>query len=88
MDVELHWGVGEGGSEGAENHFAAICSVDAPTKSVGYASSSRDGDPFGLEKTEKIEQIEIRWPSGIVQKLEDVPSYQVLLVREADRSTR
>jgi predicted dithiol-disulfide oxidoreductase (DUF899 family) len=30
-EPELHWRVGEEGSEGAENHFAAMCGVDAPT---------------------------------------------------------
>jgi hypothetical protein len=55
------------------------------TTSVGYASSSRDGVRFGLAEIEKIEQIEIFWPSGIVQKLKGVQTNQVLPVREPDR---
>jgi len=52
------------------------------TTSVGYASSSYHGVHFGLGKTEKIDKIEIGWPSGKVQVLRDVPADQVLQVRE------
>jgi hypothetical protein len=52
------------------------------TTSLGYGSSSRGAVHFGVENTERIERIEIRWPSGIVQMLEDVPTNQVLRVRE------
>ena len=52
------------------------------TSAVGYASSSHAGVHFGLAKVEKIPKIEIRWPSGTVQVLEDVKANQVLTVRE------
>jgi hypothetical protein len=55
------------------------------TTAVGYASSSHFGVHFGLGNKQKIEEIEIRWPSGIVQVLKDVKPNQVLQVRESAR---
>jgi enediyne biosynthesis protein E4 len=52
------------------------------TTAMGYASSSHFGVHFGLGKTAKIEEIEIRWPSGIVQKLQNVVVDEVLKVEE------
>jgi hypothetical protein len=49
---------------------------------AGYSSSSHDGVHFGLGKIEKVERIEIRWPSGAVQVLKDVKADQVLKVTE------
>ncbi len=55
------------------------------TTAVGYASSSHQGVHFGTGKAEKIEKIEIRWPSGAVQVLTDVAPNQSLEVREPER---
>ena len=52
------------------------------TSAVGYASSSHFGVHFGLGKTAVIDEIEIRWPSGIVQKLKGVKPNQFLKVDE------
>jgi len=52
------------------------------TAAVGYASSSHFGVHFGLGKNPKIDEIEIRWPSGIVQVLRNVSPNQSLEVRE------
>ena len=54
------------------------------TSSVGYASSSHFGVHFGLGKMAKIDEVEIRWPGGIVQTLRDVAPNQRLEVREPD----
>jgi len=51
---------------------------------VGYASASYYGVHFGLGKMDRIPEIEIRWPSGTVQKLTDVAADQVLLVEEPE----
>jgi hypothetical protein len=53
------------------------------TTSVGYASSSHGPVHFGLGAEDKAEQVEIRWPSGIVQSLRDVAGDRVLKVKEA-----
>lgn len=52
------------------------------TTSVGYNSSSRSGVHFGLGGGDRIERIEIRWPSGAVQTLNGVKAGQVLEVAE------
>lgn len=55
------------------------------TSAVGYASSSHFGVHFGLGKMTKIAEIEILWPSGIRQILNDVHPNQHLEVREPRR---
>ena len=52
------------------------------TTAVGYASSSPSSVHFGTDKLEKIERIEIHWPSGTIQLLREVTTNQILEVRE------
>jgi hypothetical protein len=52
------------------------------TSSVGYASSSHGPVRFGLGAEEKTQQVEIRWPSGLVQTLRNVAGDRVLKVKE------
>ena len=52
------------------------------TSSVGYASSSLGPVHFGMGLDSRAELVEIRWPSGVVQKLENVPADCVLKVKE------
>ncbi len=56
--------------------------VNEMTSAVSYASSSLDGVHFGLGKTELIKSIEITWPSGRLQHLDNVKPDQLLSVRE------
>ncbi len=53
------------------------------TTSVGYASSSYGPVHFGLGKDAKAKLVEIHWPSGIVQTLQDVAGDRVVSVKEA-----
>jgi len=53
------------------------------TTSVGYASSSHGPVHFGLGTDTKAKLVEIRWPSGAVQTLQDVEGDRVLKVKEA-----
>ena len=55
------------------------------TTSVGYASSSDGPVHFGLGTDTQADSIEIHWPSGIVQTLQNVSADQVLHVTEAAR---
>ena len=55
------------------------------TTAVGYASSSPSLVHFGTGKLEKIERVEIRWPSGIGQTLRNVTTNQVLEVHEPSK---
>lgn len=52
------------------------------TTAVGYACSSYTGVHFGLGKRDRLERVEILWPSGIRQVLENVPVDQVVEVVE------
>ncbi len=49
---------------------------------VGYGCSSDKRVHFGLGKERVVKEIRITWPSGAVQKLENVPADQVLSVVE------
>jgi enediyne biosynthesis protein E4 len=52
------------------------------TTSVCYASSSDGPVHFGLGSDTRAESVEIHWPSGKVQSLQDVAADQVLKVTE------
>ncbi len=52
------------------------------TTSVGFMSSSDKRVHFGLGREAAIRSLEIRWPSGAVQRLEDVRPDQILQVTE------
>jgi hypothetical protein len=54
------------------------------TTATGYASSSAGPVHFGLGSAKTVEEIEIRWPSGVVQTLKNVPADQVLRVKESN----
>ena len=48
-----------------------------------YLSSGDKRVHFGIGKESSVESIEIRWPSGIVQALKNIPADQVLQIGEA-----
>jgi hypothetical protein len=52
------------------------------TTSVGFMSSSDRRAHFGLGVEKKIDHVEIRWPSGIVQRLEEPAVDQIVKVEE------
>ena len=56
--------------------------VNEMTASQGYSSSSLTGVHFGLGSLSKVPKIEIHWPSGTVQTVENVAADQVLTVTE------
>jgi hypothetical protein len=47
-----------------------------------YLSASDKRVHFGLGSDRRLRQIEIRWPSGVVQTLKDVAADQILTVKE------
>lgn len=52
------------------------------TTSYGYSSSSHSGVHFGLGRRQRIDRIEIFWPSGKRQVLENVAPNQQIVVHE------
>ena len=49
----------------------------------GYISQSDFRLHFGLGKATQADAIEIRWPSGLAQRFENVPGNQVVRIRES-----
>jgi len=49
---------------------------------TGYLSQNDPRMHFGLTKNDNVEKIEIRWPSGKVQVLENIKANQILTVTE------
>ena len=43
---------------------------------------------FGIGKAGKVDLLEIRWPSGMVEKLEDVKANQLIFVKEGQGIVR
>ena len=53
------------------------------TTSVGFASSSDRVAHFGLGASRKAKVVEIEWPSGVHQAMNDLPADRVITVEEA-----
>jgi hypothetical protein len=56
--------------------------VRTMTTAMGYASSSHAGLHFGLGSAPDPVRVEVQWPSGIRQTIEDVAVNRVLDVTE------
>jgi hypothetical protein len=52
------------------------------TRSASFAASREPRVHFGLGATERIDRLEVRWPSGAVSSLEDLPVDRLLRVNE------
>jgi hypothetical protein len=49
---------------------------------TGYLSQNDPRMHFGLAKNEMVDRIEIKWPSGKLQVLENIKANQILTVKE------
>ena len=49
---------------------------------TGYLSQNDPRMHFGLAKNNMVEKIEIKWPSGKIQILENIKVNQILTVKE------
>ena len=80
------------GTRSNRDGIGAVVRVDDQwnhmTTSFGYSSSSHHGLHFGLGSEKIVRELEIRWPSGVVQRLRNVKSNQQLSIREPDPSVR
>lgn len=57
--------------------------ADEIVATTGTATAVHPEAHFGLGSADTIDKLEIRWPSGIVTTLQDVPGDQVLIVPES-----
>jgi hypothetical protein len=62
--------------------------IDEVRSGGGYFSQRDLRVHFGLGKAEKVELLEIRWPSGQVDTLKDVKPNQVVYVKEGEGIVR
>jgi len=58
------------------------------TTTSSYLSASDKRVHFGLGKDNVVHQIQVRWPSGIVQTLKDIRANQILQIDEPSGSVR
>jgi enediyne biosynthesis protein E4 len=62
--------------------------IDEVRSGGGYFSQNDLRVHFGLGRAEKVDLLEIRWPSGQVDSLKDVKANQVVYVKEGEGITR
>ena len=62
--------------------------IDEVRSGGGYFSQNDLRVHFGIGKAEKIELLEIRWPSSLVETLKDIKANQVLFVKEGEGIVR
>ena len=48
----------------------------------GYISQSDFRLHFGLGTATKVDALEIRWPSGVVEKVGNIAANQIVLIKE------
>jgi enediyne biosynthesis protein E4 len=58
--------------------------IDEVRSSSGYFSQSDLRVHFGLGKAEKVDLLEVRWPSGTVQTLKDLRANQLFHIKEGE----
>jgi hypothetical protein len=54
----------------------------------GYFSQNDLRVHFGIGKAEKVELLEIRWPSGLVETLKGIKPNQLIVVKEGEGIVR
>jgi hypothetical protein len=62
--------------------------IDEVRSGGGYFSQNDLRVHFGLGKAEKVDVLEIRWPSGQIDTLKDVKVNQLIFVKEGEGITR
>jgi enediyne biosynthesis protein E4 len=62
--------------------------IDEVRSGGGYFSQNDLRVHFGIGKAESVELLEIRWPSGLVETLNDIKPNQVIFVKEGEGIVR
>ena len=62
--------------------------IDEVRSGGSYISQNDLRVHFGLGKAEKVDVLEIRWPSGLVDRLKDVQANQLIFVKEGEGISR
>ena len=85
---------GEGSREGGSNRDGLgarvtvragdLVSVEERRSGTGYLSQNDPRLHFGLGGHSRVDEIEVRWPSGKVQKLVDVAADRMITLKEPE----
>jgi enediyne biosynthesis protein E4 len=62
--------------------------IDEVRSGGSYISQNDLRVHFGIGKAERVELLEIRWPSGAVDTLKDVKPNQMIVVKEGEGIVR
>jgi hypothetical protein len=62
--------------------------IDEVRSGGGYFSQSDLRLHFGLGKAEKVDLLEIRWPSGQVDRVKDIAANELVTIREGSGITQ
>ena len=62
--------------------------IDEVRSGGSYISQNDLRVHFGLGKADKVELLEIRWPSGQLETLKDITGNQVIFVKEGEGIVR
>jgi hypothetical protein len=62
--------------------------IDEVRSGGGYFSQNDLRVHFGIGKAERVDLLEIRWPSGLVEKVENIKPNQVIYVKEGQGIVR
>ncbi len=62
--------------------------IDEVRSGGGYISQSDLRIHFGLGKAEKVDLLEIRWPSGLLETVKDIKANQLIYVKEGEGIVR
>jgi hypothetical protein len=62
--------------------------IDEVRSGGGYFSQNDLRVHFGIGKAEKVDLLEIRWPSGLVETLKDIKPNQLIVVKEGEGIVR
>lgn len=89
--TENHWiAVDLQGTKSNRDGFGAKLTIASASKvqyaearcPAGFLSQSDRRVHFGLGSSKTVDRLEVRWPSGAVQTLENVPADQILKLKE------
>jgi hypothetical protein len=71
-----------------EGEIKAHAQIDEVRSGGSYYSQNDLRVHFGIGKAEKVDLLEIRWPSGAMEKLENIKPNQVIYVKEGEGIVR
>jgi len=64
-----------------------VTQVDQAKGGMSYQSAHDPRLHFGLGDAARVDQIEVRWPSGRVDRMENIPADRLVTVKEGSVST-